>query len=121
MWKFAHDQHATISGAARCKETAAQKGARREIHLLLKQANFDYERNQFNTVASAAMKILNALEGNARPAQGALLREGMSILLRLLSPITPHIAQRLWRELGFGDDILEAAWPERRRRSAGAG
>ena len=110
LWKFAHDHRATISAAAAGTQ-AAQKGARRELHILLQQANFDYERKQFNTVASAAMKILNLLEDNAGPVQGALLREGTSVLLRLLSPIAPHIAQTLWRELGFGSDILEAAWP----------
>jgi leucyl-tRNA synthetase len=39
------------------------------------------------------------------------MHEGMNILLRLLSPIAPHIAQTLWREFGFGSDVLEAAWP----------
>ena len=34
------------------------------------------------------------------------------MLLRLLSPITPHITHALWRELGYGEDILAAAWPE---------
>jgi leucyl-tRNA synthetase len=62
------------------------------------------------------MKILNLLESDAvakAPGTGraALLREGMSVLLRILSPITPHIAQALWRELGFGIDILDAPWP----------
>jgi hypothetical protein len=33
---------------------AAVKAARREIHLTLKQANYDYERIQYNTVVSAA-------------------------------------------------------------------
>jgi leucyl-tRNA synthetase len=111
LWKFAHDHHATISDAAVTTQ-GATKTARRELHLLLQQANFDYERKQFNTVASAAMKILNLLEANAGFAQQrALLREGMHILLRLLSPVAPHIAQTLWREFGFGSDILEAAWP----------
>ena len=110
LWKFAHDHQATISGAAATTD-AASKGARRELHLLLQQANFDYERRQFNTVASAAMKILNLLENNVVPAHAALLREGMSILLRLLSPIAPHVAQTLWRESGFGADILDAGWP----------
>ena len=41
------------------------KAARREIHLTLKQANYDYERIQYNTVVSAGMKMLNALEGGA--------------------------------------------------------
>ena len=36
----------------------------------------------------------------------------MSILLRLLSPIAPHVCHYLWRELKFGEDVLAAAWPE---------
>jgi leucyl-tRNA synthetase len=32
--------------------------------------------------------------------------------LRLLAPITPHIAQTLWKELGYGHDILNSPWPE---------
>ena len=91
--------------------------ARREIHAVLKQANYDMTRDQFNTVASDGMKILNALESLNRSGADAGLRrgvltEGLSILLRLLSPITPHIAHRLWRELGLGADILSAPWPE---------
>ncbi len=39
-----------------------EKATRFEIHSVLKQANYDLEKHQFNTVASAAMKILNALE-----------------------------------------------------------
>ena len=94
--------------------------ARREIHAVLKQANYDIARHQFNTVASAGMKILNALESAqksksdaALPAlRQAVVREGLSLLLRLLSPMTPHIAHQLWRDLGYGEDILDAPWPE---------
>jgi len=84
-------------------------GLRREIHLLLKQANYDLSKLQFNTVASACMKMLNALE--KAPADPHAL-EGFSILLRVLSPIAPHITHALWIELGYGPDILQAAWPE---------
>ncbi|TMG72535.1 MAG: leucine--tRNA ligase, partial [Betaproteobacteria bacterium] len=41
-----------------------------------------------------------------------IVYDGMSTLLRLLSPISPHITHKLWRELGFGEDILKASWPE---------
>ncbi len=94
------------------------KAVRRDVHAALKQANFDMQRMQFNTVVSACMKMLRALE---RPmAAGtkfenggiAVLAEGMSILLRVLSPITPHICHHLWIQLGYGDDILNARWPE---------
>ncbi|WP_126447300.1 leucine--tRNA ligase [Sulfuricystis multivorans] len=82
---------------------------RREIHLLLKQANYDMAKMQFNTVASACMKMLNALE---KAPDDPHAREGFSILLRLLFPIAPHITHALWIELGYGDDILKAPWPE---------
>ncbi len=89
------------------------KALRREIHLALKQANYDLTRFQFNTVVSAAMKMLNALEKSGKePANRAVTQEALSILLRLLSPITPHICHALWIELGYGDDILDAVWPE---------
>ncbi len=91
--------------------------ARREIHAVLKQANYDIARHQFNTVASASMKMLNALEAAQKSKSDAALRqsvvrEGLSLLLRLLSPMTPHIAHQLWRDLGYGEDILTAPWPE---------
>ncbi|MCR4303402.1 MAG: leucine--tRNA ligase [Gallionella sp.] len=88
-----------------------QKATRLEIHSVLKQANYDMSKHQFNTVASAAMKILNALDRLAG-VNDEVVKEGLSILLRLLSPITPHISQTLWKELGYGDDILTAPWPE---------
>ncbi len=93
------------------------KAARREIHVTLKQANYDYERIQYNTVVSAGMKMLNALEAVPADAAGAgaLAREGLSILLRVLYPVVPHITWALWNELGFATehgDLLDAPWPE---------
>jgi len=98
--------------------------ALREIHVNLGKANYDLGRNQFNTVASGAMKILNALErlpaairaGRGHEPSGTvynlIVHDGMSILLRLLSPICPHITHKLWYDLEYGDDILTASWPE---------
>ena len=89
------------------------KNLRHEIHTTLKQANYDLGRFQFNTVVSAAMKMLNALEKAAKEsANRAAIGESLSILLRLLSPITPHICHALWSELGYDGDILAASWPE---------
>jgi leucyl-tRNA synthetase len=100
--------------AARYQAGTAQapdaKALRNEIHAVLKQANYDLGKHQFNTVASAAMKILNALE--KVPGRAAQSEEGLSILLRLLAPITPHLCHHLWRALGFGEDVMRAPWPE---------
>ncbi len=116
LWAFAHAAKDCVisAGPVKGKLEAALANIRREIHLNLKQANYDIGKHQFNTVASAAMKVLNALEKAPRDNgdNGAVVAEGLSILLRLLSPITPHVCHALWRELGYGEDILKAPWPE---------
>jgi leucyl-tRNA synthetase len=135
LWAFAHEHQRELGQVADRKASPRadsrkappqDREARREIHLTLKQANYDLNKHQFNTVASACMKILNALErasgaakrdrapdaAAAGTAASGIVAEGMSILLRLLSPIAPHITHKLWRELGYGEDILHAPWPE---------
>src|SRR5262249_21974374 len=62
LWNFAYDfkqtgnghDAALLSGAAIAASLAT---TRREVHAVLKQANFDFAKIQFNTVVSAAMKI----------------------------------------------------------------
>jgi len=107
LWAYGAKLHAS---AARAADPAADQAARFEVHAVLKQANYDLAKHQFNTVASAAMKILNALE--KLPGRSSAAEEGFSILLRLLSPITPHVCHHLWRALGYGEDVMQAAWPE---------
>ncbi len=87
---------------------------RRQIHEILRQINFDYERQQYNTVVSGAMKLINILsELSQNDAQYlAICYEGLSILLRILAPISPHICHYLWRECSFGEDILNSEWPQ---------
>ncbi|MBK1693991.1 leucine--tRNA ligase [Chromatium weissei] len=88
----------------------AERHARRELHTALKKALFDYERQQFNTVVSGCMTIVNVLyKLESSPSRAALLREGLGIVLRLLAPIAPHVTHYLWRELNFGADILNAS------------
>jgi len=94
------------------------KALRLEIHTVLKQVDYDYQRMQYNTVVSGAMKMINALEGfkGLDSADGQIAAiEGFGILLRVLYPATPHITHVLWKELGYANkqgDLLDAAWPQ---------
>jgi leucyl-tRNA synthetase len=118
LWVHAAEHQDAVRGAGAVDAAALSetlRETRREMQEALRQALFDFGRYQFNTVVSGGMKILNALsriESGENGAADAVRREGLSILLRLLSPITPHIAQALWRELNYGDDVLAATWPE---------
>ncbi|WP_422844338.1 leucine--tRNA ligase [Acidovorax sp. M2(2025)] len=94
------------------------KALRLEIHTVLKQVDYDYQRMQYNTVVSGAMKMINALEDfkatDSAGAQVALI-EGFGILLRCLYPATPHIAHSLWQGLGYAGvlgDLLDTPWPQ---------
>jgi leucyl-tRNA synthetase len=100
------------AAAADSADLAVVREHRREVHASLKQANYDMERRQFNTVASAAMKILNSVEKLHAAGAAAATREGFSILLRLLGPITPHLCSALWDQLGMGGPVEDAAWPQ---------
>jgi leucyl-tRNA synthetase len=107
VWAYCHKFRG--GGGAQVAERL-RKATRFEIHSVLKQINYDIEKHQLNTVASGAMKILNALEALEGFPDEA--REGLQILLKVLSPITPHVCHALWSELGFGEDIMTAQWPE---------
>jgi leucyl-tRNA synthetase len=96
----------------------AEKELRREVYTVLKQANFDYQRRQYNTVVSAAMKMLNILEPIKLVADSAVrpavLRECLGILMRVLYPVVPHVTHALWNELGYAKhfgSLLDAPWP----------
>ena len=130
LWTFAQahaDLRIAAGRSARATPRAAVKAARREIHLTLKQANYDYERIQYNTVVSAGDEDAERARRRARRRAGAaaLAREGLSILLRVLYPVVPHIDCALWDDLGLRQresaTLLDAPWPRGRPGRARAG
>ena len=114
LWKLARSRYDDIRAGGDLTSLDEQaQTARREIHTALQKAAFDYERQQFNTVVSACMSMVNTLYKLAEDAGArAVLHEGMGIVLRLLAPIAPHVTHHLWRHLGYGEEILDAAWPQ---------
>ena len=129
VWNFGVKLTAINMDAAHASATPARslnevnfgkeaKALRFEIHTVLKQVDYDYQRMQYNTVVSGAMKMINALEDfKATDCAGAQVAqiEGFSILLRCLYPATPHIAHSLWDSLGYAGtlgDLLDAPWPK---------
>ena len=116
VWNFGH-KLSTLGSAPAASYGKQAQALRREIHTVLRQVDYDYQRMQYNTVVSGAMKMLNALEdfkGAGEPGADAALREGFGILLRALYPATPHVAHALWGELGYAKahgELLDAPWP----------
>ncbi|NBQ91697.1 MAG: leucine--tRNA ligase [Betaproteobacteria bacterium] len=128
LWALAARHEALLKRATAGDGSGAALGAkakalRREVHLVLKQVSYDYERMQYNTVVSGCMKLLNTLEAfepstdegsGSGPGDAAALCEGVSVLLRALYPACPHLTHGLWTALGYAarvGDLLDAPWP----------
>ncbi|MGY6276688.1 leucine--tRNA ligase [Methylomonas sp. MgM2] len=91
-----------------------QKALRRQLHQTLQKVADDMgRRHTFNTAIAANMELVNALNKfeDAGDNGIAVRQEVLENIVLMLSPIIPHIAQQLWRELGHGDDIVVAVWP----------
>lgn len=116
-WAYANRDAVRAAGAIPAELSREAKHLRREIHAALKQAEYDFDRMQYNTVVSACMKMFNTIDAFDVKAEGdaACVREGASILLRVLYPVAPHITTALFGELGFADEmgeLIDAPWPK---------
>lgn len=111
LWNYAHDL--TVFKKSDRLISTDLKLKRMTLYEILQKASLDMERQQFNTVVSAGMKILNLLLDTSFKEENIYFHyEGVSILLRILNPIIPHVTHILWQRLGLGHSIIaDAPWP----------
>jgi len=94
---------------------AQQKEMRQKTHQTLSKITDDIERrHSFNTAIAALMELTNALNKfNGVDGQSLAVRlESITIILRTLSPITPHVCHYLWQQLGYNTAIINESWPQ---------
>ncbi len=76
------------------------------IHKTVKKVSTDIEELKFNTAIAAMMGLLNEIA-----EVGCLTRDEMGVLIRLLSPFAPHLAEELWAHIGGEGLCSLAPWP----------
>lgn len=108
MWEIAHTQ---VTGGGN-PETERQ--IERRVHQTIDRVSKSIESFSFNTAVAALMALRNDLKAALREngLSGAAFRETMSAVLRMMAPITPHIAEELWDMMGFGYSVHTQSWPE---------
>ena len=92
-----------------------QKQIRQKTHQTLAKITDDIKRrHSFNTAIAAMMELTNMLSKfKQTDGQSMALRlESLDIILRALSPITPHLCHHLWQQLGHQTAIINEPWPE---------
>ena len=88
---------------------------RRKTHQTIAKVSDDIGRRYtFNTAIAAVMELVNDL--NVFQIEDEIdqkvAKEAITSVLLLLSPIVPHICNRLWLDLGFERPIIDAVWPK---------
>ncbi len=95
-------------------ETSTLRVLRRKVHQALRQITHDFETFEFNTIVSSLMELSNQLS-KARElgaAGSAEWDEAVDIYLRMMAPVTPHIAEELWTLRGKPYSIHNQPWPD---------
>ena len=90
------------------------RGLRRKLHQTLKQVTHDFEDFEFNTIVSALMELLNEMyKAREQGAAGTPeWTEAVEIYLKMMAPVTPHVAEELWAFFGKSYSIHQQPWPE---------
>ena len=89
-----------------------------KTHQTLKKVKDDYERRHaFNTAIASVMELSNKIPkqfitNNSSPSERSAAHEAVMNIVIMLAPITPHLSQHLWWELGKDTPIIDHAWPE---------
>ena len=92
-----------------------EKDARRKVHETIQKVSDDIGRRyNFNTGIAAIMELMNTLQKLDLSATGsrAVVAEGIDAIVRMLSPIAPHISQALWAAFGNDGLVIDAPWPQ---------
>jgi leucyl-tRNA synthetase len=125
VWYVALDPHGVDAGDAESgvlpagqDVAAAQKALRAAAHRTLRVVTEEYAELRFNTMVAHLMELSNLLQRyrGTEAAGTAAWDEAVRMLLLMLAPCAPHIAEELWSRLGEarGDEwtsIHSAAWP----------
>lgn len=104
IWRLVVKEDGTLSDNVKDIEDA--KELEKVYHQTVKKVTEDYEALHFNTAISQLMVFIN--EAYKAPVLPKPYIEGF---VKLISPITPHIAEELWEKLGHTNTIAYEAWP----------
>ncbi|KRD60672.1 leucine--tRNA ligase [Ensifer sp. ENS10] len=88
-------------------------------HKTLRAVEADYDKLAFNKAVARIYELVNTLAapltqvaaGKADAALASAVKDATTILVSLIAPMTPHLAEECWREIGGGGLIAERGWP----------
>ena len=123
VWRLVNDSLDVLPAAGSPVDGSAAPAAlaiRKAAHKALAGVEESLEGLRFNVALAKIYELVNALGSTAAndraamtadPAYGAVFREALEILVRIMAPMTPHLAEECWAALGHADLVATAPWP----------
>ena len=119
VWRW-QERLATATGPTGAMEFSPEaRTLRRKTHQTIAKITSDFEQLHLNTSVAALMELFNQLaDFNADPARASesdvfAVREALEVLVIMLAPFTPHVAEEMWQGLGHPGGLLREVprWP----------
>jgi len=115
IWRFLNRVWALVEklgdAAASPEKGKGDAELRRITHATIKRVTEHLDSFKFNTAISGLMELKNGIEKLAPKSSPADVRQATEILVHLLYPLAPHIAEELWQRLGHKEVLAKAPWP----------
>jgi leucyl-tRNA synthetase len=117
VWTLFTDPSTTLRSAQGEPIVASdevKKNLRRKVHRTLRKVTRDFENFEFNTIVSSLMELLNEMYKmrEAGAAGTPEWKEAQEIYVKMMAPVTPHIAEELWSQFGKPYSIHQQSWPQ---------
>ncbi len=120
LWRLVAEASTALKAS---EATPASSGSALAIsqlaHKTLKAVQADYDKLAFNKAVARLYELVNALAnpltqvaaGTADQATTAAVKDAVSILISLVAPMMPHLAEQCWQEIGGTGLVAQTAWP----------
>jgi leucyl-tRNA synthetase len=92
-------------------ESTASLDLRRTSHRAVASVTEDLEALRFNRAVARVYELTNAITAASGRASRTALRESLEMLVRLIGPMMPHLAESCWEGLGHHSPLIDEEWP----------
>ena len=122
VWRLVNEALPFIGGTTgptiASELSPAALGLRRQVHKTLASVEDDIERLAFNRavariyeLVNAIFRVLNDTDVAADATMAGALSEAFEVLIQLIQPMMPHLAEECWTTLGRSGMLALSDWP----------
>ncbi|MEZ5784057.1 MAG: leucine--tRNA ligase [Rhizobiaceae bacterium] len=120
VWRLVSESAEHLSGVAPAAATGGEAAAlSKTVHKTLKAVGEDIDRLSFNKAVARLYELVNAIQGQVSALNESTdgeaksaLRQAFELLVTMIAPMMPHLAEECWAALGGKDLVCDRKWPD---------